>query len=193
MRYDSHASRTTVVEMDERMPRRGADAGDAAALIGTLTERGLTIATAESLTGGLLAAALVDVPGASVVFSGGVVAYATPLKATMLGVDRDLLAERGAVDPEVARQMADRVRGVCAVDGRPADLGVATTGVAGPDSQDGHPPGTVYIGVAMGDDLQAMTLELTGDRAEIRSATVSAAIDAALAGLSEGRQRRGVR
>ncbi|HET6672329.1 MAG TPA: CinA family protein [Agromyces sp.] len=166
------------------MPQRD----DAAALIRTLTDRDLTIATAESLTGGLLAAALVDVPGASVVFRGGIVAYATPVKSTLLGVDRDLLAERGPVDPEVARQMADGVRRACAVDGRPTDLGIATTGVAGPDSQDGHPPGTVYIGVAMGDDVQSTTLELAGDRAEIRSATVSAAIDAALARLKADRQ-----
>lgn len=166
------------------MPQRD----DAAALIRTLTDRDLTIATAESLTGGLLAAALVDVPGASVVFRGGIVVYATPVKSTLLGVDRDLLAERGPVDPEVARQMADGVRRACAVDGRPTDLGIATTGVAGPDSQDGHPPGTVYIGVAMGDDVQSTTLELAGDRAEIRSATVSAAIDAALARLKADRQ-----
>jgi nicotinamide-nucleotide amidase len=166
------------------MPRRGGPGATAAALIRDLTARGLTIASAESLTGGLLAAALVDVPGASLVFNGGVVAYATPLKGTILGVDEDLLAERGAVDAEVARQMADRVRRVCAVDGRPADLGVATTGVAGPDPQDGRAPGTVFIGVAMGDQVDVIALELSGGRAAIRSAAVGAAIDAALARLT---------
>ena len=170
--------------MGERMPRRGGPGATAAELIRALTDRGLTIASAESLTGGLLAAALVDVPGASLVFNGGIVAYATPLKRTILGVDEDLLAERGAVDAEVARQMADRVRRVCAVDGRPADLGVATTGVAGPDPQDGRAPGTVFIGVAMGDQVDVIALELSGDRAEIRSAAVGAAIDAALARLA---------
>lgn len=162
------------------------DAPDAASveLVRTLTERGLTIATAESLTGGLLSAALVDVPGASLVFNGGVVAYATPLKGTLLGVDAELLAERGAVDPDVARQMADRVRRVCAVDGRPADLGLATTGVAGPDPQDGRSPGTVFIGVALGEQVEVTALELTGDRAAIRWATVGAAIGAARARLA---------
>jgi len=170
--------------MGERMPRRAGPGATAAELIGALTDRGLTIASAESLTGGLLAAALVDVPGASLVFNGGIVAYATPLKRTILGVDEDLLAERGAVDAEVARQMADRVRRVCAVDGRPADLGIATTGVAGPDPQDGRAPGTVFIGVAMPDQVDVIALELSGDRAEIRLGTVGAAIDAALARLA---------
>lgn len=169
--------------MVERMPQAGDPDTAAALLIRTLTERGLTIATAESLTGGLLAATLVDVPGASVVFNGGIVAYATPLKATLLGVDRALLDERGAVDPEVARQMADRVRTVCTVDGRPADLGVATTGVAGPDPQDGRPPGTVYLGVASSVRVDVIALELSGDRTAIRTATVRAALDATLARL----------
>ncbi|HET8779879.1 MAG TPA: CinA family protein [Agromyces sp.] len=165
------------------MPRRG-DAGDAAALIRTLTERGLTIAVAESLTGGLLAAALVDVPGASAVFRGGIVAYATPLKATLLGVDRDLLAERGAVDAEVARQMADGVRRALAVAGRPVDIGVATTGVAGPDAQDEKPPGSAFVAVAMGDMVDVVPLTLSGARDDIRAATVRAALDAVMARLS---------
>lgn len=166
------------------MPRGGV-AGDAAVLIRTLTERGLTIATAESLTGGLLAAALVDVPGASAVFSGGIIAYATPLKATLLGVDRDLLAERGAVDPEVARQMADGVRRALAVAGRPVDIGVATTGVAGPDPQDGKPPGSAFVAVAMGGTVDAVPLTLSGGRDEIRAATVRAALDAVMARLAK--------
>jgi nicotinamide-nucleotide amidase len=184
MRYGLRASRTTVAEVGERMPPCG-DGGDAAALIRILTERSLTIATAESLTGGLLAAALVDVPGASLVFNGGIVAYATPLKATLLGVDGDLLAERGAVDPEVARQMSDRVRRALAVAGRPADIGVATTGVAGPDVQDGKPPGTVFVAVAMGDVVDVAPLTLSGTRAEIRAATVRAALDAVKARLAK--------
>ncbi len=151
-----------------------------------LTDRGLTIATAESLTGGLLAATLVDVPGASAVFNGGVVAYATPVKHSVLGVDAGLLDERGAVDPDVAEQMADRVRRVCAVDGRPADVGLATTGVAGPDPQDGRPPGTVYVAVAVGGGVGAIALDLHGDRSEIRAATVRAALEAVLARLGPG-------
>ncbi len=139
-------------------------------VIGTLTARGLTIAVAESLTGGLLVAELVSVPGASAVVNGGVVAYATELKATVLGVDRGLLAERGPVDAEVARQMARGVRERLAVGGRPAAIGLATTGVAGPD---GHPVGEVWLGLAIGDRVEARGLRLGGDRAAIRSATVT--------------------
>jgi nicotinamide-nucleotide amidase len=142
-------------------------------LIATLERRGLTVAVAESLTGGLVVAELVSVPGASAVVLGGVVAYDTELKRTVLGVDGDLLAEHGPVHPEVAEQMADRVRRVLAVDGRDADVGLATTGVAGPDSQGGHPPGTVYLGIAVGASVRSVRLLLRGTRQAIREATVS--------------------
>ena len=142
-------------------------------LIGELTRRGLTIAVAESLTGGLLVAELIAVPGASAVVRGGVVAYATELKTSLLGVDADLLAARSPIDPEVARQMAEGVRRRLGHDGAPADIGLATTGVAGPDTQDGHPVGEVWIGVAVADSVTAHGLRLGGDRASIRSATVS--------------------
>jgi len=145
----------------------------AAELISTLRDRGLTMAVAESLTGGLLVAELIAVPGASAVVRGGVVAYDTAIKHSVLGVDVDLLAEHGPVHPEVARQMADRVRTVLAVDGRSADVGLSTTGVAGPGAQDGHPAGTVYVGFAIGDRVVAERLELAGDREAIRRATVS--------------------
>jgi nicotinamide-nucleotide amidase len=91
----------------------------------------------------------------------------------VLGVDADLLAEHGPVDPEVARQMADRVRTVLAVDGAAADVGLSTTGVAGPGPQDGHPAGTVYLGIAIGEDVSSLRLELGGDRGAIRDETVS--------------------
>jgi len=161
----------------ERMPQ---PADPAAAVIAELTRRSLRIAVAESLTGGLVVAELTRIPGASVVVNGGVVAYDTGVKQTVLGVSAELLAREGAVHPEVARQMADGVRRVLAVDGRPADLGIATTGVAGPDPQDGKPVGTVYLGVAMGDDVESIALDLPGDRSEIRAATVRAAIGALL-------------
>ena len=157
--------------------------GDAAALVHRLTDLRLTIATAESLTGGLLAATLVDVPGASAVFNGGVVAYATPVKHTVLGVDAGLLDERGPVDPQVAEQMADRVRQVCAVDGRPADVGLSTTGVAGPDWQGDGPPGTVYVAVASARGIRSVGLALDGDRPTVRRAAVAAVISAAMAEL----------
>src|SRR5690606_14060449 len=101
-----------------------------------LAQRQQTLAVAESLTGGLLAAALVDVPGASAVFRGGLVVYATDLKSSLTGVSPTLLAERGPVDPAVAGAMAEGVRDRCA-----ADWGVATTGVAGPTPQGGVPVG----------------------------------------------------
>lgn len=148
----------------------------AARVIAELAKRGETLGVAESLTGGLLAAELVNVPGASAVFRGGVVAYDTAIKSSVLGVDAALLAERGAVDGEVASQMADRVRAVLAVGGRSADYGLATTGVAGPDPQDGKLPGTVFIALASGAGLTASPLHLSGDRAAIRDATVQAAL-----------------
>ncbi|MFJ3786738.1 CinA family protein [Streptomyces sp. NPDC090093] len=116
---------------------------EAARVLALLAERGQTLAVAESLTGGLVAAELTGVPGASASFRGSVTAYATALKHELLGVDEALLAERGAVDPEVASQMAAGVRARLG-----ADWGIATTGVAGPDPQDGEPVGTVYVAVA---------------------------------------------
>lgn len=164
------------------MPRATGD--PAARLIAELTRRGLRVAVAESLTGGLVVAELTSVPGASVVVSGGVVAYDTAVKRSVLGVDAELLEAEGAVHPDVARQMADRVRTTLAVDGRDADLGIATTGVAGPTGQDGKAPGTVFVGIAFGSEIEAVELALNGSRAEIRAATVRAAIEAALAGLA---------
>lgn len=108
-----------------------------------LAERSATVATAESLTGGLLGARLTDMPGSSVTYAGGVVSYATRLKHQLLGVPADLLAAEGAVHPEVAAAMAAGVR-----DRLGASYGLAVTGVAGPDPQDGRPVGTVFIAVA---------------------------------------------
>lgn len=142
------------------------------AVVAALRERHLTIATAESLTGGLLCAALTDVPGASSVVRGGVVSYATDLKGSLLGVDADLLRARGAVDPDVAVQMAEGVRRLVA-----ADIGVATTGVAGPDPQDGRPVGTVHLAVAGPGSTRVRSLLLEGDRAAIRGSTVAAALE----------------
>lgn len=136
------------------------------------TAEGYTVAVAESLTGGLLAAAITSVPGASAVFRGSVTAYATEIKASVLGVDADLLARAGAVDAEVARQMAEGVRRLLG-----ATVGLATTGVAGPTEQDGKPVGLVYIGYA-GPDSEpiAEELRLTGDREDIRAQAVRQAL-----------------
>jgi nicotinamide-nucleotide amidase len=93
-------------------------------------------------------------------------------------VDAELLAEHGAVHPEVARQMADGVRRAVAIDGRPAEVGIATTGIAGPDSPDGQPVGTVHIGVRTPDDSRVLTLRLDGDRESIRTESVGYALAA---------------
>ncbi|MGN7191670.1 CinA family protein [Curtobacterium sp. MCBA15_004] len=158
----------------------------ARALVAALTERGETVAVAESLTGGLVVATLVGVPGASAVVRGGVVAYATPVKHTVLGVDAALLAANGAVDPEVARQMASGVRTALAVDGEPATWGISTTGVAGPDPQDGKSVGTVFVGIASADGSRAVELHLDGDRGAIRDATVSELLTRMSATVHEG-------
>lgn len=160
-----------------------ADASETAAVVGALIERGLTIAVAESLTGGLLTAELTSIPGASAVVLGGAVVYATELKHTLVGVDAELLAAEGPVHPEVARQLAAGVRERLAVGGRPADLGVATTGVAGPDPQGGRPVGTVYVGVSSSAGTSAVALQLAGDRDSIRQATVAEAVRALAAEL----------
>jgi nicotinamide-nucleotide amidase len=138
-----------------------------------LTRRGLTIAVAESLTGGLLVAELIGVPGASKVVNGGVVAYNTELKHSLLGVDSALLASRGAVDPDVAAAMADGVRRACAIDGVPASIGLSTTGVAGPDPQDGKPVGTVYVGISTDSGTRVLDLTLGGSRNALRRRVVS--------------------
>jgi nicotinamide-nucleotide amidase len=139
-------------------------------LIDRLAARRETVATAESLTGGLLASTIVDVPGASVVFRGGLVIYATDLKATLAGVPVDLLDERGPVDPDVAAALAAGVRERCG-----ATWGMATTGVAGPTPQDGVAVGTVFVAVS-GPSSAGQALRLEGDRRAIRAAAVRAAI-----------------
>ncbi|WP_405019429.1 CinA family protein [Kitasatospora sp. NBC_00070] len=143
----------------------------AADLHRALRDRGATLAVAESLTGGLLSAALVDVPGASATYRGGVTAYATELKAGLLGVDEGLLAVHGPVHPVVARQMAQGVRRLLG-----ADYGLATTGVAGPAEQDGRPVGTVHLGWAGPDEAGTDSLLLSGTRETIRQDTVRAAL-----------------
>ncbi|ALX66811.1 CinA family protein [Microbacterium sp. XT11] len=153
--------------------------------VSVLGDRGWTLGVAESLTGGALSAAVVSVPGASATLLGAVVAYATPVKHTLLGVDGELLAEFGAVHPEVARQMAAGVRAAVAVDGRPADVGVSTTGIAGPTSPDGQPVGTVHIGVVTPESTTVTSLILAGTREEIRRQTVDAAVDALLGAIGE--------
>ncbi len=160
-------------------------ASPAAEVLSALERRGWTLGVAESLTGGALCAELVSIPGASAVLLGGVVAYATSVKHTVLGVDSGTLAEHGPVHPEVARQMAEGVRRVVGVGGRAADVGISTTGIAGPDSPDGQPVGTVHIGVVTPFATQTRELHLDGDRATIRAHSVSDALGFLLELLQE--------
>jgi len=149
-------------------------------VIRLLTESGQTVAAAESLTGGLVAAALTDVPGSSQAFRGGVVAYATELKAQLLGVDTELLARHGPVYAPVAAAMADGVRARLG-----ATIGVATTGVAGPGPQDGHPAGTVHVAVSLDGDTVVRTMGLAGNRDEVRRLTVERVLGLLLGRLRE--------
>ena len=159
-------------------------AADALAL---LDRQGATLAVAESLTGGLVAAAVTAVPGASRTFRGSVTAYATDVKRDVLGVDGALLAARGAVDPLVAREMAEGVRRLLG-----ATWGLATTGVAGPDPQDGKEVGTVYVAVAGPAGTSVDAPLLSGDRAAIRDATVTAVLELLMAVVRGGRKADGV-
>jgi nicotinamide-nucleotide amidase len=149
-----------------------------------LQERVETVATAESLTGGRLAAALTTTPGASRSYAGGVVAYATSVKESVLGVSAALLAEHGVISAECALAMA---RGAAAVIG--ATWGVGTTGVAGPDRQEGYPPGTVHVGVVGPGVATSLALELTGSRAVIQDRTCAEALSALADMLSRDRAR----
>lgn len=134
-------------------------------VITALQEADRTIAVAESLTGGAVSSRLTDVPGAAAVLRGGVVAYATELKAQLLDVDPALLASEGAVHPQVAREMADGVRTRLG-----ADIGAATTGVAGPAPQDGRPPGTLHVAVAWDGGSYVRSTFLAGHRSAVRRA-----------------------
>ncbi len=164
----------------------GVGTADPADLLAALEAVGWTVAVAESLTGGLVVAALVEVPGSSRSLRGGVVAYATDLKGTLLDVPAELLAARGAVDPDVAVAMA---RGVRARLG--ADVGLATTGVAGPDPQDGHPPGTVHVAVVTPLAARVLSLDLPGDRAQVRRAARDAVLVLAAGTVAGGTVRPG--
>jgi nicotinamide-nucleotide amidase len=150
----------------------GVDAAELADLVGALKEKHETVATAESLTGGLVAAVLTSVPGSSAVVRGGLVVYATALKHELAGVDGDLLAEQGAVHPDVAAQLAAGARISCG-----ATWGIGLTGVAGPDPQDGVEPGVVHIGVSGPDAADVRTIGIEGNRHQVRAGAVAAALD----------------
>lgn len=139
-----------------------------------------TVAVAESLTGGLVAATLVDAPGASEAVEGAVVVYTPAAKREVLGVDAELLDRVGTVHGDVARQMAERVRELFGT-----TYGVSTTGVAGPGPHEGHPAGTVFIGFAGPDRVDAIGVHFEGDRKQVRGGAVERALAYVLECVSE--------
>lgn len=136
-----------------------------------LKRAGALVATAESLTGGRLATCFTDSPGASTYFLGGVVTYATPLKIRLLGVPESVVEQHGVVSAECAQEMAARVRELTE-----ATYGLATTGVAGPDEQEGKPVGTVFVAVAGPDRVDVRRLALDGTRSDIQDQTCEAVL-----------------
>lgn len=140
-------------------------------IVATGSRRSLTVATAESLTGGMVGEIICRVPGASATYLGGVISYAYSVKEQVLGVDGDLLETRGAVDEEVARQMAAGAARICE-----ADFGVATTGVAGPEPHGGKPVGSVVLGIKTPTQNYAITKHYDGDRATIRQQAATDAL-----------------
>lgn len=157
----------------------------AAAVLAYCQERGVMIAASESLTGGLLADAFVRVPGASKVFLGSAVTYDIRAKASILGVDADLLRSQGAVHPEVARQMAyGAARLYAQSEYGDRVLGLSTTGVAGPGPDGSKPAGLVYVGFSIpagfgersSRETVACELRLQGTREEVRRGAVRAVL-----------------
>ncbi|GAA1533087.1 CinA family protein [Nocardioides humi] len=152
----------------------------AEALVHALRDADAGVATAESLTGGRLAARLTDVPGSSAVYAGGVVSYQTHIKIEVLGVPRAVVDRHGVVSAECAREMAEGARRLLGT-----TYALSTTGVAGPDEQEGKPAGTVFVGLAGPAGTRTLALGLSGDRSTIQDATV----DAAVAALAEALAR----
>ena len=149
-------------------------------LVDLLMERRVTLATAESLTGGMVGAVLTEVSGVSAVYRGGVIVYATDLKAKLAGVPDDLLAAVGPVHADTAAALATGVR-----ERLEADYGLATTGVAGPDPQAGIEAGTVYVAAAGRGSVQVRKLQLSGDRTAVRRGSVQAVLELGAAVVAE--------
>jgi PncC family amidohydrolase len=143
----------------------------AAHCLGMMRVRGESLAAAESLTAGLITSTFASVPGASDVLLGGIASYATEVKVSVLGVPREVIDEHGVISAECAAEMAGRARVLFG-----ADWAVAATGVAGPDEQDGHPVGEVYVAVASREGATVESLDLDGDRDEIRASATEQAM-----------------
>jgi nicotinamide-nucleotide amidase len=139
----------------------------ASSLIKKLQENNLTIAVAESLTGGLVAASLTEIPGASKVFKGSITAYADEIKQSVLNVKEETILKFTSISEQVALEMAINVRTIMK-----SDIGISTTGVAGPEKSAGFAPGLVFVAISIGDHNMCQKLEITGDRSKIRNQTV---------------------
>jgi nicotinamide-nucleotide amidase len=155
-------------------------AGLAGSVHEALVAAGATLATAESLTGGRLAALLTSVPGASRSYRGGVVSYATDVKTDVLGVPAAVVEEHGVVSAACARAMAEGVRRLVG-----STYALSTTGVAGPDRQEDKPPGTVFVAVTGPAGATVLSLELSGNRAAVQQRTCEEALTALLGVLRQ--------
>ncbi len=164
------------------MKRRSTPDDEAAEALALLRAADSTLATAESLTGGRLAAAVTSVPGASASYLGGFVTYATELKESLLGVPSEVVEQYGVVSGECVRAMAAGCRLATG-----ATYALATTGVAGPDSQEGKPVGTVFVGLSGPAGETVLTMELIGDRHRIQDRACREALSA-LCGILRGEQ-----
>jgi len=169
------------------LPQSGAHPGQhpnlhrlAGDTVARAVQRGLTVATAESLTAGMVAAVLADIPGASAMLQGGIIAYANSVKSAVLGVPPAVLDAVGSVDGQVAAAMAAGARTSCG-----ADVGVSTTGVAGPEEHDGKAVGTVHIGIATAAGTTSFDYHFEGSRLEIRALACGAALECLLDALAE--------
>jgi len=139
----------------------------ASSLIKKLQEKNLTLAAAESLTGGLVAASLTEIPGASKVFKGSITAYSDEIKQNVLNVKSEIITNFTSISEQVALAMAINVRKIMK-----SDIGISTTGVAGPEKSAGFAPGLVFVALSIGDHNMCQKLEITGDRSKIRNQTV---------------------
>ncbi len=153
----------------------------AQSVITALKEKGQTVGACESLTGGLICATLVNVPGASAVVRGGFVTYQTDTKTLLADVPADLIAEKGVVSAEVAKAMAEGTRMKLGV-----DIAVSATGMASPGGPEEPPAGTVFVGLASENGVRAIPLRLEGGRQEVRRKTVEQALLAVLAEVGRG-------
>ncbi len=139
----------------------------ASSLIKKLQDKNLTLSAAESLTGGLVAASLTEIPGASKVFKGSITAYSDEIKQNVLNANKETISKFTSISEQVALEMAINVRKIMN-----SDIGISTTGVAGPEKSAGFAPGLVFVAISIGDHNMCQKLELKGDRTQIRNQTV---------------------